>query len=211
MNYLRRYNKHVKNLVRDPSHPEAHFAHSVSQNIAAHYMNLAESTDVYDMAKEPLHNCVLSVGSPGTPTEEELADLRFLGCQLDCFSCTFYAVAHIMGIHFRANEWGKTPRCGSVFTCVLGGRSLYGRVDRFLSVEGDICPGYASVTWFSEPEYPLRTPLVVKVRDNGRDIDGEVGRMVRITDIDPSRVMVEFTDTGDYYMMRDSGYDTCDI
>lgn len=205
---VRRYNKHVKNLVRDPSHPEAHFANSVSQNVSAHYLNLANSTHVYDMLKEPLHNCVLSVPLSGHPTSDELADLRMVGCRLDCFSCTFFAVTHIMGIHFRSGEWGKKPRCGSVVTCVLEGRSLYGRVRRFLTVEGDSEPGYASIHWLGEPEYSLRTPLVVKVGDDGEDIDGEVGCIVRITDIDPSRVMVECTRTDGYYVMRDSGYDT---
>ena len=45
MNYLRRHNKHVKNLVRDPSHPEEHFAHSVSQNIE----------DKKGQTSEPMH------------------------------------------------------------------------------------------------------------------------------------------------------------
>ena len=76
---VRRYNKHVKNLVRDPSHPEAHFANSVSQNVSAHYLNLANSTHVYDMLKEPLHNCVLSVPLSGHPTSDELAGRVSLG------------------------------------------------------------------------------------------------------------------------------------
>ena len=128
---------------------------------------------------------------------------------MDCLSVRSYAVCHVMGVHFRAGEWGnKRPRCGSIITCVIKGRSLYGRVSRFLVVDGDDCPGYASVCWFSEPEYPSGTPLVVRVRNDGSDVDDEVGRVVRVTDIDPSRVMVECEGDGIFFMMRDSGYDT---
>ena len=205
----------MKNLVHDRAHPGANFANSVSKDISAHFLDFSMDRDAYDLAAHPLHNCVLSVKVKGDPTADELADLRMLGCAVDCFSCLFFAVAHILGIHFRAGEWGKRPRCGSVITCVLGPpdqrRSVYGRFDRFLTVAGDSCPGYASVTWFSEPEYPSGTPLVVSVRDNGDGLDAELGCIVRITDIDPSRVMVECTSTDVYYMMRDSGIDTVQL
>ena len=62
---------------------------------------------------------------------------------------------------------------------------------------------------FSEPEYPSGTPLVVRVVNNGSDVDDEVGRVIRVTDIDPSRVMVECEGDDVFFMMRDSGYDTC--
>ena len=78
-------------------------------------------------------------------------------------------------------------------------------------MDGDECPGYASVTWFGKPQYLVggRTPLVVRVSGHGRDIDEEYGSIIRITDIDPSRVMVEMNPRDDcYIMMRDSGYDT---
>ena len=59
-----------------------------------------------------------------------------------------FKIAHVMGVHFSAGEWGSFPRCGSVVTCVINRRSVYGRVSRFLRVEGDDCPGYAVVEWF---------------------------------------------------------------
>ena len=83
----------------------------------------------------------------------------------DSFAVSMYRVAHILGKHFRSGEWGNLHRCGSVVTCVMGGRSMYARVERFLRVDGDDAEGYASVTWFGEPEYPFDIPLVVKCRE----------------------------------------------
>ena len=199
----------MKGLVRDPSHPEAHLANSANQDIAARFMDFAVAPEVCDVTKDLHHVCVLSSPKECMPTEAEIADLRLLGVSVDVFSVTVYRIAHIMGVHFRAGEWLKRPRCGSVVTCVVNGRSLYGRVQRFIAVAGDECPGYASIRWFSEPEYPWGTPLVVCVGDDGSAVHTEVGCIVKVTAIDPSRVMVEdATSSGDgYYVMRDSGYD----
>ena len=132
-----------------------------------------------------------------------------LGRTVDQFDVECFAVAHIMGVHFRAREWEKYPRCGSVFTCVLAGASRYGRVRKFFSIPGDDCPGYASVSWFGGPVYPEGTPLVVKVSEDGSSVRAAHGSVIPITKIDPSRVMVEFSKTANtYYVMRDSGYDT---
>ena len=113
-----------------------------------------------------------------------------------------------MGTYFRAGEWGQQS-CGSVVTTVVDGQSFYARVQAFVQVDEDPCPGYAIVNWFSKPEYPFRIPLVVKVRDDGSDIQNDFGTVISINNIDPSRVMIG-TDTEDgvYYMMRDSGYDS---
>lgn len=206
-----RYNKYMKGLVRDVSHPEANLANSVTQDAAAHFSTLSDFK--FDIATAPHHTCVLSSKSKKdyVPSANVLADLRMMNVAVDCFSCCPYDIAHIMGVHFRAGEWGKSPRCGSVITCVLeldgNRRSVYGRVEVFLTIEGDDCPGYAVVSWFCLPEYPSGTPLVVRVRsDDGSYIEDRVGSVIKITTIDPSRVMVE---TGtDFYMMRDSGFDT---
>ena len=144
-----------------------------------------------------------------------------------------FDIAYILNVHFRAGEWGKRPWCGSVITCVLDGRSLYARVNRFLHVEGDKTPGYASVSctpnpnrflhvegdktpgyasvsWFSKPVYLLDNPLVVQVTDDGDELLARYGCILRLGQIDPSRVMVELPrpPSVHYYMMRDTGYDT---
>ena len=84
---------------------------------------------------------------------------------------------------------GHDPLCVSVITYVIRGRSLYSRVVKFLRVEGDTHPGYVSVRWFSEPTYVNR--LTPKVTLDGSLIEEELGsNMIRITQIDPSQVLV---------------------
>ena len=100
-------------------------------------------------------------------------------------------------------------RCGSVITCVVEGQSLYARVRRFLKVEGDDREGYASVVWFGKPTYAFDVPLVVKCSEaQQQDLMDELGCIVRITQIDPSQVMVERGTDGFCHMMRDTGFDT---
>ena len=54
-------------------------------------------------------------------------------------------------------------------------------------------------------------PLVVRVGDDGGTVDVHFGSILRLTQIEPSRVMVEHSvhQVGIFYMMRDSGYDRC--
>jgi len=150
------------------------------------------------------------VGGGAVATDLELGSLRVLGVNVqDHLSISEFKVAHILGKHFRAGEWGSY-RCGSVVTCVVKGRSLYARVERFLKVDEDDCDGYASVTWFGIPEYPLELPLVVKCHEEQpEELVSELGCIIRITAIDPSQVMVERSiDRVHCFMMRDSGFDT---
>ena len=144
-------------------------------------------------------------------TAKELAAMRLLlPTSIDYLSVSSYKIADVLGVHFRAGEWGK-QRCGSVFTCVFKGRSVYGRVDRFLKMDGmENEYLFASVVWFSVPTYPFGNPLVVEVTLDGSKLDREIGCVIPVTVIDPSRVMVEMPQPGCdvYRMMRDSGYDT---
>ena len=128
---------------------------------------------------------------------------------MDHLSIHEFKVAHILGKHFRAGEWGSF-RCGSVITCVMEGCSLYARVNRFLKVDNDDCEGYASVTWFGIPNYPFVIPLVVKCSKSEPDhLVDELGCIIRVTQIDPSQVMVERSIYRTHcFMMRDSGFDT---
>lgn len=82
-------------------------------------------------------------------------------------------------------------------------------MNRFLAVKGDVCPGYASVCWFGLPQYPLGSNLVeVVVSRDGLEVDRLLHTcIIRITQIDPSYVVVE-PDGENFRMMRQSGYDT---
>ena len=142
-------------------------------------------------------------------TEFEVGSLRVLGSNVeDHFALTEYHIAMILGKHFRSGEWGEY-RCGSVIVCVISGMSVYERVNKFFTIDGDDCEGYAPVTWFGAPEYPLGSPLVVRcLEEEPQRLVDAYGCVVKITQIDPSQVMVERDqNTGYCWMMRDSGYD----
>ena len=122
-----------------------------------------------------------------------------------------------MGVHFKAGEWGNYPRCGSVITCLMGHnerqgpRSLFARVNHFFQViDDDDNPGYASVSWFSEPVFIYRDiPLGARCTEDGTELGKQYGNVVRITQIDPTQIMVEHDKSSDtYIMIRDAGYST---
>ena len=203
---VHRYNKYLKNLVRDMYQAEVNLSRNVTVDAACAFDRL----DSYLTTEHDCHTCVLSEESSRVRvTQDEFNDLMHIGCPVnDVFDVSVCNIARIMNKHFRSGEWGCYPRCGSVFTMVLNGRSVYGRVKKFMRVTGDPCPGYASVSWFSEPTYS--NCLCPKVDLNGEAIQREVNAcVVRITQIDPAQVSVESVpDSDDYYMIRDSGYDT---
>ena len=209
MMVFERFNKHIKGLCRNRDAPEVHLSNSVRQDVASRYISLVEG-DLYDSSKDPHHQCVLSVRNRNfNLTWKHLGDLRLLGCNVDCMSIELFSVCHVMGIQFRSGEWGQKPRCGSVVTSVVEGQSLYARIECFVKVRGERSPGYAIVKWFSEPRYPFVIPLVVSVKNDGSVLDDKLGSVIRITDIDPSRVMIDsdLIINGCHFMMRDSGYD----
>ena len=197
--------------MRNGKNPITVLANAYVIDTAAAYLQLFSSgLQNYDATKSPLHTCLLQRKERNAVlTAVEMGDMRMQGLSVDPASINSYAVAFIMGVHFKAGEWGKRPTCSSVITCVINGRSLYGRVTKFLTIDGDSCPGYASVCWFGAPQYPLGdNRLEVVVSDDGRTVTREVGCIVRITQIDPSPVVVEPDGSNKFRMMRQSGYDT---
>lgn len=205
-----RYNKYVKNLVRDMFRAEKNLAKSITVDSAVHFYSLKQ-TDAYSVYSDPNHFCFLRSEFDVEVTVGELHDLQYLGCPVTHGEqVRGFNIAMILGKHFRAGEWGegKNVRCGSVVTCVINGRSLYARVLKFLKVDDDIFSGYASVRWFSAPTYV--NPLCPRVTLDGSDIEREMGvNVLRISQIEPCQVSVERSVGGDvFYMIRDSGYDT---
>ena len=47
-----------------------------------------------------------------------------------------FNVIHILGVHFKAGEWGQKS-CGSVITTIYNGRSRYCVVDKFIQVQNN--------------------------------------------------------------------------
>lgn len=211
-----RFNMYIKQLVRDVHRPEENLVRTTAQDVAVRFLNLTQS-ELRELSRAQCHECVLSYPVDVVLKTSEIDDLRMYHNSnvIDHYDVQGFKVAHIMSVHFRSGSWPSYPRCGAVVTCVLGGpgrkrRSLFARVNFFFKVRADKGPGYASVSWFGEPEYIYRdNPLGVKCREDGSGVRDEVGSVVRITQIDPSQIMVEHeVETGFYVMIRDSGYNT---
>ena len=187
-------------------------ANTTTQTDTANYFSLLEE-ELYELESENYHRCFLKMIGlrDAVLSELELSDLRILGVDVeDSLSITVFHIAHILGKHFRAGEWGQR-RCGSVITAVFAGRSVYARVHRFIKVDGDDSPGYASVTWFGAPEYPAYpNPLLVRCLEDDPDrLVDAYGCIIPTVQIDPVQVMVEREEDNVYcWMMTDSGYDT---
>lgn len=174
-----RYNKYIKNLVKDMNRPEVNLSTNFGVDAACNYDRLA--SDV--LSENNYHNCVLSsLNVYDLVCVKDFEDLLAIGCPIsDPNDLSVYRIANIMDKHFRAGEWGMHPRCGSVVTCVINGRSLYARVLQFVkSDKEDTCPGYACVRWFSEPVYV--NSLCPRVTLDGGVVEREVrSNVIRIT------------------------------
>ena len=214
---LHRYNKYIKNLVRDPHRPGINLANTTTADVASLF-NAQAQKPLYDFTKDTHHICSLS-GKPFNfkMSRELMGDLRIMRSRVvDSSSCVGFPSANIMGTTFNAGEWPNYPRCGSVITCLMGKhepggpRSLFARVLRFFKVIDDDNAGYASVAWFSEPEYLYTdNPLGSRCREDGAVLGRQYGNVVRITQIDPTDIMVEYeSDSDTYIMIRDKGYST---
>ena len=200
----------MKNLVTDLYKAEAQLGAKVTVDSACYFDQLTQNQ--IGFKSDRLHTCLLT--SPlhrEHATIEELDDAIHLGSRAtDQDELAVHKIVWILGYHFRGGDWDKREdsRCGSVITCVINGRSLYARVVRFLksTAEGDDCPGYASVRWFSEPTYD--NCLCPRVTLDGSAVEREVGtNLVRVTQIDPSQVAIETVGDGSFCVIRDSGYD----
>ena len=142
------------------------------------------------------------------PGECDCCSMRQIACRV-----LWHSKANICNVEFTSGQslsGDAYNTCGSVVTCMIGGRSWYGKVVRFFSVLCDRNKNlYAYIQWMNTPDYPfLGTPLVVRVKDDSPH-PRQLPNVVSIFDIDPSRVIIERDDVERcYYMCRIEGYDT---
>ena len=196
-----RFNKKIKNLVRNRSTPMASIAKNIQVDIAYRFMALASHTDDYD---KPSVDGASGRSGIHWLTSQQSVDLANLGIIVTVGSpCLSFKFAYVLGVHFRAGEWG-CRRCGSVVTLMHEGRSRYCVVHNFIRVQNQ---EFACVTWLSVPHYPYApNRLVVRVRTD--NIQTGLPSLIALTMIDPTRVLVEpDVDNVHYYMMRVKGWD----
>ena len=198
-----RNNKYLKQMIRNKQQALATLAQSILMDIATRQLSYAEKTPEMFEGKHPV--CVLSVQNRKTYcfSRQERFELGMLGIT-SIGEVRGFNVAYILGVHFKADEWGKS-RCGSVIVTQRKGVSRYCIVKKFLQVQGKY---YARVTWLSRPEYPYAPiRLVVRVRMQVL-VEQTDPCFVSMNDIVPCRVSVMPDEDGvHFFVMRDSGYD----
>ena len=120
---------------------------------------------------------------------------------------TFTAGEPLVGV--RKKGW-STRRCSSLFTAVIGGRSRYGLIRKFIERADGSGSKFAVVKWLPIPSYPYGNPLIVCIRDGDRI--GDLHSLLDIECIDPCNVGVERSDIEScYYVYRFEGLDTVRI
>ena len=94
-----RYNKHLKNHVRNPQCPNINMANNTVMTDTSNYISLLEEDDCYQIDAQDYHRCFLASQSyrGHTLSELELADVRILGTDAaDHLSITVFKIAHIL-------------------------------------------------------------------------------------------------------------------
>ena len=199
-----RNNKRIKGMVRNNYYVLSSLANNIQMDIGTRFLSYTDKQGAGIGERPPI--CVLaSRGSRRhTLTRRERYDLGRLGVQ-NIARARSFTTAHILGVHFKAGEWGK-KRCGSVMTTVYAGRSRYCVIQKFLGVE-EKC--FARVMWLSVPKYPFAPcRLVVRVRVLEPQEQSIVRVIIPVEKIDPCSVYVIPDEDGvHYYMMRDKGVD----
>ena len=196
-----RNNKRVKDFVRHPGKPLSCLAKNIRLDIATRLLSYWErQEDAFEVGPPPV--CTLTDKMHYIPLSRcERGDLGILGVT-SFDGVRSFKVARILGVHFRAGEWGRR-RCGSVITCIHSGISRYCVVERFLRVQGK---SFARVTWLSKPHYPhAPNKLVVLVRVLHRH---QHSCVIACDRIEPTNVaVIPHTDGVRFFMLRKKGYD----
>ena len=196
-----RFNKRIKNLCRHRHLVHGSLAQSCTLDMATRFTFFEANDLSHDV--EPV--CVLHGRKQWhRVTDDEKRDLN----KLEVYSPEYVSsrdIAVILGIHFRANEWGKT-RCGSIVVTTVNGQSRYCVVLRFIQIRDRV---FACVMWFDKPTYEyFPNTLVVSVVFTEDDEQDRLGCILPVENIIPTRVYVwPRTDGVHYNLMRDSGVD----
>ena len=199
-----RNNKRIKSLVRNARFTMTSLAKNVQMDIAARFHN----NFVHESESDGKRACTCYLTKKSKPngfyalSRREKFDLEMLGLPA---AATAFDIAHVLGVHFKAGEWGRR-RCGSVITTMFADRSRYCYVKKFLRVQGQ---NFARVEWLSIPEYPCApNRLVVTVRMLPHEQQIRYNCMLSLKKIDPCSVAVIPHGCGvRFSVMRDRGYD----
>ena len=198
-----RNNNHLKQLIRNKQQALETLARNILMDIATRQLSYEQGAPEMFEGQPPLCDLRVRNRQRYQFSRQERFELGMLGIT-SIGEVRGFNVAHVLGVHFKAGEWGKT-RCGSVIVTQRGGLTRYCIVKKFLQVQGR---NFARVTWLSRPEYPYAPiRLVVRVRMQVL-VEQTDPCFVCISDIVPCRVAVmPHIDGVHFFMMRDAGYD----
>jgi len=170
------------------------------------FFNTTIHTKFVSQVSGPARECRLTV---------EVSEKITLPCGCRCENNSVYqhSNAVICGKSFTAGEGlRRGRRSGSVITAVVGGRSMYGLVKKFIRV---CCihlhyRDFAILSWLPPPTYPDNDPLTVKISTLGIDVNNlHHVSVLPLNSIQPSRVLVEIDRRHDcLFVMRMEGLDT---
>ena len=101
-----RYNKYIKNLVRDPNRPAINLANTTTADVSTRFTDFAKKP-LYDLSKDENHICNLSGRSFNFQiSNDTVGDLRLMRSRVnDANSCIGFRSANIMGTPFIAGKW----------------------------------------------------------------------------------------------------------
>ena len=105
LSHMCRYNKYIKNLVRDPNRPAINLANTTTADASTRFTDFAKQP-LYDISTDKNHICNLS-GRPNNLkiSNDTVGDLRLMRSRVrDANSCIGYPSANIMGTPFNAGE-----------------------------------------------------------------------------------------------------------
>ena len=197
-----RNNKRVKGFACPHGNPMATLTTRLQQDIATRLANYSERPHAEFVGASNDQICYLSGRRRGCRLSAlEKIHLGMKGVT-SFQDVRAYNVARILGVHFKADEWGRRV-CGSVITFMFAGRSRYCIVKKFLRVQRK---SFARVVWLSKPSYPhWPNRLVVKVSVL-RECKSTC--VIPVERIEPCSVsVIPLSDGIHYYMLRDKGYD----
>lgn len=212
---LERFNKKCKNLTANKNHPFQSLTNSLVRDSTARYFRWRRRSMTTRRSKIPM----TALTGPCKMIDVDVDVSRGMQPYLQCecrvtHSAIFvHKRAEIGGKRYNAGEKLRVGvRCGSVFTLVRDGRSMYGLIKSFFRVvcACGLCTDFAHVVFFPRPFYPDGDPLTVRIDLNGLDINNIPDKhIVSLNDIQPSRILVEIDTYHDYMiMMRIEGLDT---
>ena len=216
LSFAERFNKKCKNLTANKHRPFQSLANALVRDGTSRYFRWRRRSMTTRTSKVP----ITSVAGKCKIIDDVGDDIRDLmqshfscDCRVTHSMVCLYKYAKIGGNRFEAGEGLRVgTRCGSVFTSVRGGRSMYGLIKSFyrITCACHLVTDCACVTWFPKPCYPDGDPLTVKIVLRGLDVNHIPDKhIISLNDIQPSRICVEIDTVHDcMIMMRMEGIDT---